>query len=57
MTEMKKTENSNEDDYANDDEENIVEQSDEEDDSGKVRAKDYLTIKVPSGTLMSPKSR
>ena len=46
-----------ENDYPNHDEEAIVEQSDEEEESGQVRAKDYLTINVPSGTLMSPKSR
>ena len=46
-----------EEDDPNNDEEDIVDKSDEEEESAKVRAKDYLTIKVPSGTLMSPKSR
>ena len=53
----KEEDNVIEDDYPNNDEEAFVEESDEEEESGQVRAKDYLTINVPSGTLMSPKSR
>ena len=49
--------NMNADDDCNNDEEGFVLESDEEDEPGKVRAKDYITINVPSGTLMSPKSR
>ena len=49
--------NMNEDYDDNNDEEGFVQESDEEEEPGKVRAKDYITIKVPSGTLLSPKSR
>ena len=49
--------NMNEDDDDNNDEEGFVQESDEEEEPSKVHTKDYITIKVPSGTLMSPKSR
>ena len=59
---MKMPKNLNEDDDHEDDgqedeEQESSEESDEEEKPCKVRAKDYLTINVPSGTLMSPKSR
>ena len=46
-----------EDDGQEDEEQESCEESDEEEKPCKLRAKDYLTINVPSGTLMSPKSR
>ena len=50
-------ENMNDDDEDSNDEEGFVEESEEEEEPGKVRAKDYITINVSSGTLMSPKSQ